>query len=325
MGAGRRGAGGGGGEPGRRAGGNPDRHGQPPYGEPAGERMRLGLMLHDPEEEHDCFSDNTHNSHCYDGWASGTCTWAATCGRRSVVEGPSAFGAGGGGGSGGQCRDAGALDRTLVALGSIKTWREAGHALRPDAGDRQRGGRGADDGRDQVADRADPLDRAGGRRRSAGDDRVEGSDSLDNPDAVFQWPVMRAGCSRWRSGQRCGRRGGRHLAVVPRMRRGDGADCGGDGADDRTSRRRRSSRRGRAGRRPRAGRWTPTPSRTRRPTCRFERELDFKVGNGLFRKLWVSAPASTQVVGRAGAAVQRARVPVLPPEGRAGASADRAG
>jgi CxxC motif-containing protein (DUF1111 family) len=27
----------------------------------------------------------------------------------------------------------------------------------------------------------------------------------------------------------------------------------------------------------------------------FERELDFKVGNGLFRKLWVSAPASTRV------------------------------
>ena len=32
------------------------------YGELAGERMKLGLMLHDPEEEHDCFSDNTHNS-----------------------------------------------------------------------------------------------------------------------------------------------------------------------------------------------------------------------------------------------------------------------
>ena len=27
----------------------------------------------------------------------------------------------------------------------------------------------------------------------------------------------------------------------------------------------------------------------------FERELDFKVGNGLFRKLWVTAPASTRV------------------------------
>jgi len=36
------------------------------YGELAGERIKLGLMLHDPEEEHDCFSDNTHNSHYYD-------------------------------------------------------------------------------------------------------------------------------------------------------------------------------------------------------------------------------------------------------------------
>ncbi|MEL7217417.1 MAG: imelysin family protein [Pseudomonadota bacterium] len=36
------------------------------YGELAGERMKLGLLLHDPEEEHDCFADNTHNSHFYD-------------------------------------------------------------------------------------------------------------------------------------------------------------------------------------------------------------------------------------------------------------------
>lgn len=36
------------------------------YGELAGERMKLGLMLHDPEEEHDCFSDNTHYSHYND-------------------------------------------------------------------------------------------------------------------------------------------------------------------------------------------------------------------------------------------------------------------
>jgi putative iron-regulated protein len=35
------------------------------YGELAGERMKLGLLLHDPEEEHDCFSDNTHNSHFF--------------------------------------------------------------------------------------------------------------------------------------------------------------------------------------------------------------------------------------------------------------------
>ena len=36
------------------------------YGEMAGERMKLGLLIHDPEEEHDCFSDNTHDSHYYD-------------------------------------------------------------------------------------------------------------------------------------------------------------------------------------------------------------------------------------------------------------------
>jgi putative iron-regulated protein len=35
-------------------------------GELAGDRMRVGLLVHDPEEEHDCFSDNTHNSHYYD-------------------------------------------------------------------------------------------------------------------------------------------------------------------------------------------------------------------------------------------------------------------
>ncbi|NRA86154.1 MAG: peptidase, partial [Rhizobiales bacterium] len=32
----------------------------------ASARMGSGLGLGDPEEEHDCFSDNTHNSHYYD-------------------------------------------------------------------------------------------------------------------------------------------------------------------------------------------------------------------------------------------------------------------
>jgi len=36
------------------------------YGELAGERIKLGLMIHDSEEEHDCFSDNTHASHFFD-------------------------------------------------------------------------------------------------------------------------------------------------------------------------------------------------------------------------------------------------------------------
>jgi putative iron-regulated protein len=33
------------------------------YGELAGQRMTLGLMLYAPEEEQDCFSDNTHRSY----------------------------------------------------------------------------------------------------------------------------------------------------------------------------------------------------------------------------------------------------------------------
>jgi putative iron-regulated protein len=33
------------------------------FGELAGERIKLGLVLHDPEEEHDCFSDDTHHSY----------------------------------------------------------------------------------------------------------------------------------------------------------------------------------------------------------------------------------------------------------------------
>lgn len=35
------------------------------YGELAGERTKLPLLLGDPEEEQDCFSDNTHNAHFY--------------------------------------------------------------------------------------------------------------------------------------------------------------------------------------------------------------------------------------------------------------------
>lgn len=59
------------------------------YGELAGERMRLGLILHDPEEEQDCFSDNTHNSHYYDQagmWAIYSGTYARRDG--TTLDGP---------------------------------------------------------------------------------------------------------------------------------------------------------------------------------------------------------------------------------------------
>lgn len=60
------------------------------YGELAGERIRLGLLLHDPEEEHDCFSDNTHWSHYYDALGIGN-VWRGEYTRidGAKVEGPS--------------------------------------------------------------------------------------------------------------------------------------------------------------------------------------------------------------------------------------------
>ena len=60
------------------------------YGELAGERMQLGLMLHDPEEEHDCFSDNTAMSHYLDGLGIRN-IWQGRYERTdgSAVEGPS--------------------------------------------------------------------------------------------------------------------------------------------------------------------------------------------------------------------------------------------
>lgn len=60
------------------------------YGELAGERMKLGLLLHDPEEEQDCFSDNTANSHYYDQ-AGMVAIWDANYKRSdgTIVSGPS--------------------------------------------------------------------------------------------------------------------------------------------------------------------------------------------------------------------------------------------
>jgi putative iron-regulated protein len=58
------------------------------YGELAGERMKLGVLLHDPEEEHDCFSDNTHNSHFYNQVGMN----AIYNGRYSRVDGSVLFG-----------------------------------------------------------------------------------------------------------------------------------------------------------------------------------------------------------------------------------------
>lgn len=60
------------------------------FGELAGERMKLGLLLHDPEEEHDCFSDNTYISHLNDAIGiQNVYLGRYTRVDGSVVEGPS--------------------------------------------------------------------------------------------------------------------------------------------------------------------------------------------------------------------------------------------
>ncbi|EEX09888.1 hypothetical protein SL1157_1935 [Ruegeria lacuscaerulensis ITI-1157] len=157
------------------------------YGEQAGERMRLGLMLNDPEEEHDCFSDNTHNSHYYDGLGIQNVylgSYVRIDG--TLVSGPSL--------SDLVMASAPELDDemktkladTMQALGRIKTTAEAGLAYDQML---ERGNAGGEalimGGVNALIDQTKTIERI----VTALDlDHVafEGSDSLDNPDAVFQ-------------------------------------------------------------------------------------------------------------------------------------------
>ena len=157
------------------------------YGEQAGERMRLGLMLHDPEEEHDCFSDNTFNSHYYDGLGvRNVYTGRYVRIDGSLVEGPSVSDLVREADPGARRRAARRARRHHGGARRDQDRRRGRHQLRPAARHRQRRRRGAGDGRGQRADRPDPLDRAGGLALDLSAIAFEGSDSLDNPDAVFQ-------------------------------------------------------------------------------------------------------------------------------------------
>ena len=157
------------------------------YGEQAGERMKLGLMLNDPEEEHDCFSDNTHNSHFYDGiGVRNVYTGRYVRVDGSVVSGPSVS----------QLvaetdpqTDAAlleALDRSVQALGEIKIAAEGGFSYD------QMLARGSEPGEALIGGAVEALveqTRAIERAVAAlhlQPIAFEGSDSLDNPTAVFQ-------------------------------------------------------------------------------------------------------------------------------------------
>ena len=157
------------------------------YGEQAGERMRLGLMLNDPEEEHDCFSDNTHNSHYFDGLGVQNVYLGAYVRiDGSLVTGPSLADL--------VAEKDAALDvemktklaATMLALGRIKTAAEAGFKYD------QMLERGNKAGEALVMGGVNGLvDQTGSIERivsTLGLDQIafEGSDSLDDPEAVFQ-------------------------------------------------------------------------------------------------------------------------------------------
>jgi putative iron-regulated protein len=157
------------------------------YGEQAGERMRLGLMLNDPEEEHDCFSDNTHNSHYYDGLGVQNVylgEYVRVDG--TLVSGPSLSDMVMEADASLDTELQGKLSTTMMALGRIKSAAEAGFAYDQML---ERGNAGGEalimGGVDGLIDQTRSIERV---VTVLGLDQIafEGSDSLDDPNAVFQ-------------------------------------------------------------------------------------------------------------------------------------------
>ena len=157
------------------------------YGELAGERMKLGLMLHDPEEEHDCFSDNTFNSHFYDvKGIDNVYHGSYTRLDGSKVEGASLA-------AYVRETDAGVADemeaRLKATMDAATAMKKRGETV--EAYD-QMIGEGNADGNATVQAVIDGLvaqTRSLERVIAAlkiGDVTIEGSDSLDNPGAVFK-------------------------------------------------------------------------------------------------------------------------------------------
>ncbi|MBN9025256.1 MAG: peptidase [Rhizobiales bacterium] len=154
------------------------------YGELAGERMKLGLILHDPEEEHDCFSDNTANSHYYDqvGMVS---AWQGKYTRTdgSVVEGPSIRELAAAKNADAAKRVDDALAVTSAKMQVLKDTSDKGEAYDQMIGPDNAAGNAivqeAIDGLIGQTRAVEAVVAALGLKIE-----VEGSDSLDNPDAV---------------------------------------------------------------------------------------------------------------------------------------------
>ena len=157
------------------------------YGEQAGERMRLGLMLNDPEEEHDCFSDNTHNSHYYDGLGvQNVYLGSYTRVDGTVVSGPSLSELVAANDAALDAELTAKLETTVAALGDIVEAAENGFSydmmLERGNAEGEALVMGAVNGLIDQTRSIEKVVAALGLEAIA----FEGSDSLDNPDAVFQ-------------------------------------------------------------------------------------------------------------------------------------------
>ena len=157
------------------------------YGELAGERMKLGLMLHDPEEEHDCFSDNTARSHFDDALGIRnvyTGTYTRIDGTR--LSGPSLAELVAAKDPATDATLRGSLDQTLARMQALVDSTRNGEAYDQLIGE----GNAAGNAKVQAA--IDALLAQTRAIESAvgvlGLERIafEGSDSLDNPRAVGQ-------------------------------------------------------------------------------------------------------------------------------------------
>ena len=157
------------------------------YGELAGQRMKLGVMMNDPEEEHDCFSDNTHMSHYYDGLGvQNVYLGSYTRVDGSTVSGPSLSDLVAQADPAIDAQLKTELEASVAALAVIRDKAVAGMAYD------QMLARDNTEGEALVMGAVDALviqTRSIERAVAALDLNgiaVEGSDSLDNPNAVFQ-------------------------------------------------------------------------------------------------------------------------------------------
>ncbi len=157
------------------------------YGELAGERMKLGLMLHDPEEEHDCFSDNTHNSHYYDQIGirnvylgsytrpDGKIVSGASLSDLVKAKDPKL-----------DAEVRAKLDATVAAMQVMKTRAETVETYDQMIADGNKAGNAVvQAGIDRLVDQTRSLERVIALLE-LGNIALEGSDSLDKPDAVFK-------------------------------------------------------------------------------------------------------------------------------------------